>query len=877
MSSYIPIPLSLPLKYNTFHFHYQRVQNLVIEQNIQAIKKQLEKISPISVSAQLLYQESFWETLKDQIQNVQSFERLQHDWLMQKPLAHLNTKQLLRLYQDNLLPLERGYQYLSMQLQEKKITAQIKDNIKRLSELKMHILNGLWYRCQVHKILNAHRNTDEVLNTFVLQVNLLKGLEAPLNHNFPYSATLNDDRRLTIFDLLSINKFAVENLHETIVSPIPKRTHTLLKTERSIQDDLKSFYQYRNKVLQTLECNSANIFYIKNRFSLQPPVSFKKRILRQLKKWMGDWNSIPLFHFLFSLRFLLYTILLFLFCQYMLFTLQPIALLFISTKAFTLFSSVILYSLGIAPLWYKGTILIKKSYLTIIDYIIFWKKQALLDSLITLEGAEHFICSKLSHTILDLSHFDIQALIKDLHRCQTTLDETQTRLLHFAPGEKLFCKGVLRKYIIKTHAKIEQVKEKLKQHLQKFAAHIASTVGEEMELLDKSTYDKKLTTILSKKQLEYIAQFVYQYGSENIKKQFKKNTHIVKKWCDKIASGQFCDDTRNPTNQYEIPWGEKKIASARLAGWQIILDTFTSDTMQRQATIDLHKLLIGKKSLSIEALQALLAQLTENVVEQQILLKNVQQYLFETLNARAAQTTALLSTEQKNLIIKWYEKNTSIIHEAVNYMEQLCSSHAIINPTLLSSGSLNKKQLANYFELLDGADKYSYATGNLSALGKRHNSIRCFLENHQGENTLAYQLISFIPKKEGVSMIAEVARKRLSWMLNHLESIDVKNPFDPLDIGLFHNLALYESDFNFTQILQNSEIFKASWSEKVEHFFQACKTNGLDMGETLLKYLKNKQSETLANPQKNSLVHFYASENQKKEETRCPKYLSCVK
>src|SRR5262249_9167126 len=149
----------------------------------------------------------------------------------------LSTKELLRLYQEELLPLAQWYQHICAELEKEKrkftrgdlwlptshkdsvlhLLTQTKANRDRLKRLKRKICRSLLYRASVFADLAVDPHTDDVLAVLCAKI----GEKLPRKRH----KTLSDDRRILIYDLLKSESFDKETLQKKVLAPVHRHTY----------------------------------------------------------------------------------------------------------------------------------------------------------------------------------------------------------------------------------------------------------------------------------------------------------------------------------------------------------------------------------------------------------------------------------------------------------------------------------------------------------------------------------------------------------------------------------------------------------------------------------------------------------------------------
>lgn len=773
---------------------------------------------------------AFWQQLRDTSPPDQ-VEQAWQFWLQIKPFAHLDTKQLIELIEDQILPLERGYQHLLSQMQkinqgwhpgwyqrsQKAFLLKIETDQANLKALKKSIFNQLLLRCEVHKTLKSARQVDDVIAVLYQMVSLF----IP-----PASAILDDDRRFTIYGILRQEKsyFDKDKLLE-ILAPIPKRPVAGFTPRKALEKKLGEMGEFCAERLAEIGMQNGveHLFSFASQQTWLPPFLSKtaKGLFGQLKSWAPA-------HFLLQkiwpFRYGLYTI----------FALFATHTLLQLTQVLSYFSPAMSYAgyaLGLSPILWLGYVVLKGISKSVQEYLLHWKKEKILASLILLESSEQFVCNQLAQTIIDIPHFDIASLQKRARHFQTQLSQMKVALDSFFVGEQFLCDPTLMENIKKIQQKMVFQQIRIEKKLKSLAKHIIERIGNEMELLDE--LDGEMVPILSLAQLQRLKEFIVALGDEDLLKQFNQSTSITKRWANKAMNNEFFLACENSGLLH--PWGNQALHVNLFNGWHIIIQTFAKRADKKEACIELIEMLQGKKKLSLKQFEENLIKLKNDSLK--ISLQNL---IFHTLHARTLQNADLLCAQHKLVILDWYQMNEEKILEVEKVIKQIVAV-ATHTPDKLAEylTQISEKQFSEYYQLLDAADTCS-AVMPASLRGARKNLIRAFFENYQGQTSRAYRLLRFISATDKVELLVEMAKKRLKWILNNLHLPEIiESPFTQEDVELFHNFALLREvkKFHFSSFVLNN--LPAKRSAYVEKFLAACQYYGLDDGELLKHYQQN--------------------------------------
>ncbi len=795
MQAYLPVPLKSSWQVTLFSLRSQSLHASNVKEHTQTIHK-LMQAKPTPVIARL-NTDAFWNNLKLACNYSEEIEPLHQLWINIAPFAHLNTKELLTLLLDEISPLAQSYEHILAELALNKksndrkeawrpkwflqtqnnVISHTAENCERLEKLKQKILTALVLRTDAYAYLDAPRNVDDILAALCQQLNGFNKLVPPLEMPQAYCATLDDDRRILIYNLTQ---------QEVILKPIPKRGHVAICSVKEIKKSVEEIHQFRQQVMTKLELNSTQHY-----------------IFQSIRKVWRLPFVVSMFLSLISYHFLIH---------------------FLGLAAFELISTGLFYMVGLAPVWWLGWVTLKSLWQGLHEYFTYWKKHEILESLLVIENAEQLIANQLSQVIVDIAHFDSQYLEQSLEKHQKQFKTTLKILERYSWLEKFFCQGTVHQQMLLVHDKIKFQQAKIETQLKTFSAHIAKRVGEDIQLLDK-------TPILPENQWQKLKAFVQANGDKACLKQFEDNSNVVKLWFNALQNNKMVAPSQEAV-AFNQPWGGQCVRTDVLKGWQIIINAFTSQAMQA-ACLQINALLQHKTLLTLPELSQLVHQLDANNASKN--LREIQGCLFNSLSPKRPQFASLLSQAHKKMVAQWHSAHHTKIMEAKKHIAEIFATPPAALAEKLEG--LNDDDLMKTYELLDGDDIFAYSQQNNETVTQK-NPARKFFEDYTGQSAQAFYLLKCVPEYEKREVIAEIAKKRLGWLLENCDEIK------DADIELFHNYRLFENEdiFNFADFVRNSPDFNKPWNEKFEALLKSCQACGFD--DTGLHYCykeKNKR------------------------------------
>lgn len=726
-----------------------------------------------------------------------------------KSLAHLNSRQLITLLDEWIFPISQRYAYLLNQEQEQAVKDILNANHEKLCLIKQQIHDGLLVRCQISAQFNLPRQVDDLL--------VYDATEA--KNQKDRCATLDDDSRLIIYDTLLAAGFAKDLLEQDVIKPIPKRSYQALRDAKTLDQAVKQAYEFSDKVCSALNIKRktpSRFAVLTQQFTKQATALFT---YVGLPKWPSLWRFRYVFYFILS------------FAAYYMLThaLTIMGIMLISETIFSFIASGLFYTVALFPLWW----FIGEKFSQSVDYIHQkWcspKESQIIEALLTLEQNEQFIDCRLNQVIVDIIHYDFDALKTRLLQIQTNIKTLTEKLPNFAWTEKIACGTAIKLQIDAIDLKLQEQETARQAAVQRVIEHLMLRTEEELLLLEQEQTHSTLAPVFPNGQYQKIKAFITEFGTPAEVTAFEQKANIAQIWVKKLD--QFVLSSPEQTSWLmHQPWGGQVVRKDLLKGWQILLNQLGDESAPCKSALAINELLRGRKKLTMLELSAAVSHLAKPEDAAGVL-SAIQSVVFSTLCARSRQQASLLSFDQKKLIAIWYEANQQNISKANDVMKKLFSEKV---PTILDG--FTNAELAFLYQTLDGADIY-HCAHNLK--NSRQNQVRHFFERYQGDSSCAFLLCRFIPEKQERQLLAAIAKRRLAWMLSHLEQgVDPVKPFDQYDLEFFlqHEMSKQFETFNVIDAIRKSPEFTKPWSRKMEQFLDSCRRYGLDSGKLLTQY-----------------------------------------
>lgn len=622
---------------------------------------------------------------------------------------------------------------------------------------------------------------------------------------------LDDDSRLIIYDILHAAGYDKEQLYRRIIQSIPKRTYQKLCDAKVVKKSLSDVYSFTQQVSKALA-----ILPTKPNHWQSAITEFKK----QFSSISPFWRLRYLFYFMLSLG-----------AYYLL--MQAVTMLgifLLSEKLLAFISSTLFYGVGLLPLWWFCGQFVFSQWNHFIERWRVPKQSQIVEALYVLEHTQQWIGYRLSQVIVDIVRTDIDSLKSSLNQRQEVIQGLITQLNTFTISEKMLAGSALKCQAQRVSNRLYEQQVELEMTLQRLVDHLTSRVKEEIQLLGKPQGKSLSVPLLSIKKYLQIKKFIGELGTKGQQKNFEEQTNMATLWQKQLPQFTLLDKTKQPNQQQ--PWGTHVLRQDSLQGWQTLLSQWQESGISVKSARVLNELLRNKRKLTMAAFLKVIERMV-NPKERSTLISTIQSILFNTLSIRDPSAASLLGKIHKNQIRIWYQDHKTSISTAKQVMEALLE-----DKTNKTFASYPDTQLAECYELLEGADIYHYSQNDISKQMARNNKIKQFLTEYEGQTSRAFLFLRFIPKHLTLSLHVQIAQKRLQWLLSHLGSgVNAVNPFDEHDLELFlaHALSKQHQAFNFANIVRSHPQFTKP-SKMMSQFLKACREFGLDDGQLFEAY-----------------------------------------
>jgi len=827
---------------NTWRLYYLHF-NLFLKEGMSLYSTQ-DKISRINqylhqtdtVLLQKIQSSEFWAALKTAMHYDQKCERLEKKWKALHPLMHLNTGDLLTLLQEEISPLRALFEKHIALLQNQntlggwQLTAvndlllSIQANDNKLQSLQRLIYKHLILRCQTHKALNAYRNVDDLLAYFAHEINLLNIPNIKLNSTLPHSATLNDDRRLIIYDVLKKHTSDINALLDSVIHPIPRRYTKALSTRKKVEQNTEKLDKFCKEIMTStlFKKKHKNVIF---RSPKKIAYSIDKIISYCIKKMtINNDYSVWVIKTLFLLL-----------CSITLYgkigaVLYPILKSFFPAYL-ALVDAVFFVGIGLAPLTFHLISIGSRCINSCYRWFTQKEQKNVIEALSDLKESNVFIATKISHPIIDIPHFDIHSLRERALFYNDKLQKSQKKISKLSIIKRLFLKNSDKKLLLQVTQKILFMKGEIHLHLNMLANNISKRIQIDIDVVEKN--NTVLMPLISRYQLQAYHAFVVDFGNKRALNTFNNNTDIIKRWISTID--QLSQADPKSVRSLNTSWGGYSVPPNTLVKWDLLLEYTVLKPEKALSCVSLNQFIRCEKSLSQKELTQHVNQIS-SVDNGVTIMRTLQNFIFNTLNASNLMMAQFLSHDHKQLVNNWYTKNKTAIDNAQNAFIAIVNAYTN-NEAVYSDmlAILDDKTIQHYYALLDAKSVYLYA--NNASLGYENIARKLFI-HYQGETSRLYAMTPLVPHCEQQSLVISMAKKRLSWILSHLDDSD---PFDNNDELLFHDPWLEtQSDFNFTQIIIQSKQFNDfNCFDKMQRFLDICDEH-LYLSEDLASLHKTK-------------------------------------
>lgn len=622
-------------------FLYQKVGEC-----LQILQK--ARAQPLPGPYQPLGLDAFWEQLKAECPNeITRIEELERIAKAVWPLAALDTKALLHLLDEGVVPLKALYEEMK-QYPWGPEEALLTHNEAALEKWEHHIYNGLYCRSLAATRLQASREVEDIVYVLWQECEEIRGGQksaSPLPSSL--NRSLNDDRRLLVYQTLKAARYSQAYLDKLLTLLPKKRLQARPVFPLAQQDKLA---EERQKMRETLAVSSNSL------------PAFGKGLLA----W---WHQ---FKHLFGIAALL-------------------TVSFFAEKVFSLRS--------ICALWGLNHYL--KSYL--------WegKKRTLREALWVWERSAKWTENKLYQPILDLFSFDSEEIERQMTENLLAIEKVLQKLDHVSWLEKLWPDTFgLKESSLRLKEVLRAQQEVIRQGARCLAQQISAESADAMLVLIKTIEKDQLIPALTPTCYESLKRWVEGYGDYALQKQFQQNTDAMALWITRLA---HCRVLRKAVDPHSVPWGGSALRYDALRGWHVLLNTFVIDPVKRESCLALNAWLMGEsQALTGESPAKTPWEWVRFLAlgeKEEAAIQKIQEMVFYCLPEYPAEYAYHTSEKHKELIKKWHEEYEGPVSEAAQAIER----SFLEDPAMLSLE--HSTQLPSVYGLLAGEDIYYASLG----------------------------------------------------------------------------------------------------------------------------------------------------------------------
>jgi hypothetical protein len=785
-----------------------------------------------------LNSQSFWEDLQRHADDKEKIGHLKTIWQHSAPFTHLSLQQLWEYKVKQIQPLRTKIEALKDEQEAERAMAdeyftptqpfhltaidstkaKFESCLTELSNFETDLQNSAYARLELYKINQNHR-VDAPVKTIAAAINKLN-IVGKLSVPKVEKECISDDLRTCFYDWLVNSNPSRKKQFDTIIEPIHQKGFTPIIANSEVEEDKKLFAKFREQIDDKLffSARAQKRYHDKQQYFAVKIAKWianlvlPKPILRTLQfLWYARWAVLQVALagvYLWGAAALLGPVAAFI----------GLSLGSVTTLAF--------YGVVMFPTWMLAYKAFNWATDIVSDWLVRPKKTQIFNALDDLEEAQRFISSELSQGILDVSHFDIKNHEKNVNDLIIKLEKIEKHLKSSWFWERWLFKDTL----LQAKRVSEKINDKIgciKNRQERIASDIAKRLPGNLKQLHKNQVTNKVEPIFPAEQNKNLGAFVNKFGNEATKASFKANTNMVKGFVKALAK-QKCLYVESTKSEVNVPWGNHKVHSAALNGWQTLISHFEQDASSKKAGESLIKLLKGEEYITLPELEAAILKLSPNDFDNT--LKQVQIHIYLCLSNYPYQYAALLSAYQKQKISTWHKKHVDMIKTANDFINSTISDDG---PDKRQISSVKESELVKYFQAFEG-DCFARAA-NGDRAHDAQNSVKNYLANYQGEDPKALYLVRFIPKHTKAVTIDKIASKRLDWLIDNCGR---ESAISDTDIELFYHPVLNEraSKFSFNSQIRQHIKFSDEYDEKFLNFLNQCKNCGLVSTSLIKKY-----------------------------------------
>tara|TARA_R110002110_G_scaffold415856_3_gene658485 strand:+ start:63451 stop:66126 length:2676 start_codon:yes stop_codon:yes gene_type:complete len=781
----------------------------------------------------LLNDSLFWQKLKEDPKSSAESIQLKNQWESVREFADFTAQELMQFKWHTLDPYEifilRALEELQTDLKryqlngvwrpkwmlrwhQDKIGA-LEEEYQKFLDIKKKLQCNLLLKTRLYSLLGVSKYIDDIYLYFATKINQLKVIHPNALAMPEVSTALSDDTRIAVHDYLSAGLFIKEPELEDIILPISQKPYSVPIEPKQIEAELRALNIFTTKTEYLLGLTSLTKFKQEKQESEKVGAWLDTWVLSTLSRFITTNKLTRKIKDIWYYRWVLALIM----TVGAYFWLASAAISFIGlimgSWASSVASNVLFYGVALLPAYIIGFKALTHFGETIYNALGYWKARDIQESIELLKLNQRFIGGELSSGIKEVTFFDIVQLESNAQVALRNINKAIVELDAVRGTAKFVYWGRIKQANLEVVAKLKWQKQEIHSRLEIYASHIGERLAQNLATFHNDIIKGRFSPTIPKSQIQALHQFVAQYGNEQAQKKFTQSTNVLGLFASQLWGNKLLFRVDHPTTLNQ-PWGGFKSNVPSLKGWCTLIKYFEMDKLRQEAAINIIKVLMGQKICELSELNQWVAVVGhENGPK---LIKNIQQYIFLTLDNQPSAHANLLSEVQKILINNWVEQNKAVIELAKNFMLSLKNDREPCKRLC----QMEDMTLIKYFEALEGLERYEAEETIFS--------IRAILKKYDGSASNAVYFLKFLPAHLKKDIAVQMLGRRLNWLIEHLDSL-LENIFDSHDTELFKHPAL-NGVYSFGDAVRAQRQYMQPWDERFSQFLLQCKQNGFDDG-----------------------------------------------
>tara|TARA_R110002110_G_scaffold390102_1_gene602944 strand:- start:12051 stop:14738 length:2688 start_codon:yes stop_codon:yes gene_type:complete len=782
---------------------------------------------------------NFWSVLKEGSGFSNDVEQLETQWQAVKEFADFNAQELMSLkrrvfdYYDVVIT--RALEELEsdlkryelngiwrprwiLELHKEKI-AQLQEKTKVFDAYEKKLQSTLAIKSTMHTSLGTQKHVDDIYLYFVKQLNQLNLLKIPLLAPLNPSCYLDDDTRVAIHDYLDHQGVLSNRELDSIIVPISQSPFNVPVRPNQASQESIHIEQFAVEIERRLQLTSVEKYKKEKKEIDTTKIWLINRVVKPLSRYIASTELIKSAMNIWRYRWVLALIASMGLYVCLASAATGFVTLTVGAWATNIATNILFYGIALFPAYVMGAKGLNALGNKIFEKLSYWKSREIQQSLELLKQNQRFVSSQLSSGISDIALFDIAGLSTDAKAIMKNIDHMVHMLEKTQGGARFVYWGDFKASHLEVIDELKKQKQLIESRLSTYSGHICERLEESLINLRIDICNGKLKPSIPKGQIESLYNFVEEHGAGESLNQFQKSTNVPALFASALLKDNTFLQRTMIKPSLNQPWGGSKSNRPSYRGWETLIEHYTMDQVQRNAALNIVGVLTGKRVCTLSALGKWVATVAPSHVK--VLMQNIQQHIFLTLDSQPAAHARLLSSSQKRLIKSWSSANDSAIKEALVFVRDL-------NSPSKHFAAQEQSCLVKHFEALEGLDRLQALQGQTGG----GNDILIALEKYNGKSSSAIYLLKFLPENIKPIFTARVATQRLNRLISHLinKEGEVFTDEDTLLFNLLVKCPEAKNKFNLTNQIRGHAKYKEPWTKKFSYFLSQCTEYGLNDG-----------------------------------------------